>query len=92
MLPDLAGLILIDLPGHLNESLIHRVLQLLLPALDLFYVLAVVVNWGVLEVFVEVDLRVMSLVMLLQVLLRQEEFGAVLAFHHVLLLLGRESQ
>jgi hypothetical protein len=45
-----------------------------------------------LEVLLEVDLRVMSLVMLLQVLLRQEEFGAVLALNHVLLLLRRESE
>ncbi len=43
------------------------------------------------KLFEEICLRVMSLIVLLQVGLREEEFGTVTALYHILLLLDWES-
>ena len=43
------------------------------------------------ELFEEICLRMMSLIMLLQVLFREEELGTVTALDHVLLLFNWES-
>lgn len=48
--------------------------------------------WVILiKLFEEICLRVMSLIVLLQVGLREEEFGTVTALDHILLLLDWES-
>lgn len=89
MLPHLAGLLLIHLAGHIYEPLINSLLELLLPPLDLVDLGDSAAILG--KILGEIDLGVVSLVVFLEVLLREEEFGTVLALHNALLLFGRQT-
>lgn len=89
MLPHLAGLLLIHLAGHIYEPLINSLLELLLPPLDLVDLGDSAAILG--KILGEIDLGVVSLVVFLEVLLREEEFGTVLALHNALLLFSRQT-
>lgn len=92
MLPHFAGLFLVHLTGHVYEPLINSLLQLFLSALDLIDLRdRVSVSTILGEILGEINLGVVSLIVLLKILLREEEFGTVLALHDALLLFGRQT-